>query len=957
MNTKRFTGIVLAAVWSIGCFLGIPVSADTDTADSPVVLTEPADNPTAGDYGRYLAEHATANTQVSPVTLTADGCVTATKDLQTKDGRSGVTLSPEAEGISWQLEVPADGLYQVEFLYYALEGKGKSIILSLELDGQLPFEEAERVELFRTYRDESLPERDANGNDIRPTQVEVFRWNSALARNRDGYYHAPYSLFLTAGAHTLTLTAVQESCLIGEVVLKAGTPLPTYAEYAAGAKEATAWQQTIEAEQAYEKSSSMLYPTYDRSTSATSPSHHSRIRLNTIGQTNWQFQGQWISWQVTVPEDGWYQLGFKARQNYQQGIRSFRTLYIDGAVPFAEAELLGFAYDLQWYQFVPSDESGQPYLFWLTAGEPHTLTLECAGGPMAEVLKGMSDAVLDLNTIYRSIIMVTGITPDIYRTFYLEDEIPTLRQDLTDAKARLDALHDRLLEITGDNGSHAATVKQMSHMIETFLKDPLEIPSRVTSFKDNIESMGSILLALGQQPLELDTITVSANTAMPGVKATFWEDLQFQLRSFMASFFEDYSAVGGSGEGEEALTVWISHGRDQAQILKKLIDDVFTPQTGIYTNMSIVNVASGMSQSTLVQATLAGKGPDVALFTPKDTPINLAMRGALCDLSKLDGFSALKERFYPSAWIPYEYNGGVYAVPETQNYDMLFYRTDIFAELNMTVPQTWAEFYSCIALLQKNNLQVGVLETNGANAGISSGIGFFDKILLQNGGQYYTDDLKKTAFDTQIAYDAFTQWTELYTEYGLDRSFDFYNRFRTGEMPLGIMSYTLYNQLYAAAPEIRGLWAFAPVPGTATATGLNRAESATGTAAIILEDAEDQQAAFRFVDWWTSTEIQSSYGNELEAILGIAARYDTANVQAFENLAWSKEEAAQLKAQWESVTDIPQIPGNYFISRCLTNAFRMVVDEDVNPVRTLGSYNKDMNSEIARKRKEFHLDD
>ena len=700
----------------------------------------------------------------------------------------------------------------------------------------------------------------------------------------------------------------------------------------------------------------MLYPTYDRSTSATSPSHHSRIRLNTIGQTNWQFQGQWISWKVVVPTDGWYQLGFKARQNYQQGVRAFRTLYIDDEIPFAEAELLGFSYDLQWYQFVPGSEEGDPYLFWLKAGE-HTLTLECAGGPMAEVLKGMNDAVLQLNTIYRSIIMVTGITPDIYRTFYLEDEIPTLRQDLIDAKEQMEGLYDRLLEVSGKNGSHAATVKQVAHMIETFLEEPLEIPSRIQSFKDNIESMGSILLALGQQPLELDTITVSAGTPMPEVKATFWEDAKFQFNSFLASFFEDYSAVGGTNEGANPLTIWISHGRDQAQILKKLVDDLFTPQTGIYTNMSIVNVAAGMSQSTLVQATLAGKGPDVALFTPKDTPINLAMRGALCDLSKLDGFDQMQDRFYDSAWIPYRYNGGVYAVPETQNYEMLFYRTDIFQQLELTVPQTWEEFYSCIALLQKNNLQVGVLETNSLNAGISSGISFFDKILLQNGGQYYTDDQKKTAFDTQIAYNAFTQWTELYTEYGLDRSFDFYNRFRTGEMPLGIMTYTLYNQLYAAAPEIRGLWAFAPVPGTQTADGLNRAESAAGTAAIILENAADKQAAFRFVDWWTSTDIQSKFGNELEAILGIAARYDTANVQAFDNLAWSKEEAQQLKAQWASVTDIPQIPGNYFISRCLTNAFRIVVDENVNPVRTLGSYNKDMNSEIARKRKEFHLDD
>jgi ABC-type glycerol-3-phosphate transport system substrate-binding protein len=288
---------------------------------------------------------------------------------------------------------------------------------------------------------------------------------------------------------------------------------------------------------------------------------------------------------------------------------------------------------------------------------------------------------------------------------------------------------------------------------------------------------------------------------------------------------------------------------------------------------------------------------------------------------------------------------------------MLFYRKDILEKLKLTPPQTWEEFYHVISILQQNNLQAGILETNALNAGISSGISIFEKFLIQNGGTYYNDQLTKTAFDTKTAYDAFTQWVELYTEYGLDRSFDFYNRFRTGEMPVGIQPYTMYNQLYVAAPEIRGLWGFTLVPGTEKQDGsIDRAETAGGTAAIMLSDAKDPEAAYQFIDWWTSAEIQTRFGNELEAILGVAARYDTANKEAFANLAWSDAESETLIQQWEKVTDVPQIPGNYFIARCLTNAFRTVVDEDRNPVRTLNTYNKDMNSEIIRKRKEFKLD-
>ena len=176
-------------------------------------------------------------------------------------------------------------------------------------------------------------------------------------------------------------------------------------------------------------------------------------------------------------------------------------------------------------------------------------------------------------------------------------------------------------------------------------------------------------------------------------------------------------------------------------------------------------------------------------------------------------------------------------------------------------------------------------------------------------------------------------------------------------MPMGIMTYTMYNQLYAAAPEIRGLWAMARIPGTRQEDGsILRTEVSNGTGAVMLADS-DIQSTWEFLQWWASDDVQTAYGTEIEASLGVLARYDAANIAAFNNLGWSDAEKAVLTAQWEEVTDIMQIPGNYFISRCLTNAFRSVVDDDRNPVRALNIYNEDMNAEIARKRQEFHLDD
>ena len=959
---RRWTAGVSALLLLLS-LLAVPAGAESEEAQTaPSAQAEPSGEGSASqeqDYEDYSAAYASQARPQTSLEFSAEDFTDPT--VREEEGRSGVVLDGEVETVSLTFQVEQAGMYNLSLDYYALPGKSKEIVFGLMVDGEYPFSEAENISLSRTYQDAGEIEQDIRGNETRPSQEEVFCWSTRRLINTDGYYDDPYEIYFSEGEHTLTFSYYQETMLIGSVTLAPVETLASYEAYSADAQEAPAYLEIYEAEASYQKSSSMLYPTYDRSSVATSPSHYSKIRYNTIGQSNWGQQGQWISWEIEVPEDGWYSISFKARQNYQQGINSYRTLYIDGEIPFEEVKNIAFPYRLNWYMQTLGDGE-TPYLFYLTEGR-HELKMEVAAGPLGEVLKQLNDTVLFLNDIYRSSVMITGTTPDKYRTFYLMDEIPTLEQDITDAKAALDSLYEQIVEIVGTGGSEASVITEVSAMLQEFLDKPLNIPNRISRFKTNLESLGSLILTFSSQPLELDYIVVSAQEALPDVGAGFWAELQYVAQGFIASFVEDYNSIGGaaSGEGVEitsSIEVWVSNGRDQAQILKNLIDSSFTPETGINVEMSIVSTASGTTASTLVQATLAGQGPDVALFTPRDMPVNLAMRGALAELSSLEGFDEIYDNFYESAWIPYIYEGGIYAVPETQNFDMLFYRTDIFEELGLEPPDTWEDFYAAVEILQKNNLGVGVLETNTANAGVSSGISFFDKILLQNGGSYYNDDLTQTAFNTQVAYDAFETWTDLYSEYGLDRTFDFYNRFRSGDMPMGIMTYTTYNQLDAAAPEIRGLWAMAPVPGTVQEDGsILRTETASGTGAVMLNDCEDKQAAWKFMQWWASGDAQTDYGTELEASLGTLARYDAANKEAFSNLGWNDVEREALLAQWEQVTDIMQIPGNYFISRCLTNAFRAVVDEEYSPVRALNTYNREMNAEITRKREEFHLDD
>ena len=109
------------------------------------------------------------------------------------------------------------------------------------------------------------------------------------------------------------------------------------------------------------------------------------------------------------------------------------------------------------------------------------------------------------------------------------------------------------------------------------------------------------------------------------------------------------------------------------------------------------------------------------------------------------------------------------------------------------------------------------------------------------------------------------------------------------------------------------------------------------------------------MDWFTSADTQVSYAREIEAILGAAARHNTANVYAFTRLAWTEAEKEVLLKQWYLTVGVPEVAGGYYTGRNLENAFREVVNKNLNPRQILSDYILTINSEIDRKREEFGL--
>lgn len=904
-------------------------------------------------YEDYLESHAGAAHPRREITIQGNEYLEASEGFRREE--DGL-YTPEEGSVTYEIQVPEAGFYNICLQYFPVEGKNGSIERELLVNGEIPFENARYLEFTRIWVNENPIERDSRDNDVRPRQQEAGQWMARYVRDSDGYYQDAFDFYFREGRNTLTFVSTREPVKIGHITLSREEKPAAYARYQeenlqAGRKPAACDTVRVQGEDAGWKSDSTLYPIADRSSPLTEPCSTGKTRLNVIGGSNWKQAGQWLTWEVEAPEDGLYEIAVKYRQNISTGATVARSLSIDGRVPFREAGECCFYFDNDWQMAVLGTQE-EAYEFYLSQGT-HRITMEvCLGSRMSEIIRKMDECIFELNRAYRQLLIVIGSSPDAFRDYQLEDRTPEALAILEEQYANILEIKDMADEyFQGSAGSQSAAIDNLANQLQTMTRKPSTIPRQWSSFKDNIVSLGSLELSMREQPLEIDYLLLGApGMELPRAAAGFFQTAGHELKQFLSSFVEDYDSIGEVYEGD-ALEVWIladganvtsmtGSGRDQATVIKNLVDNYFVPENKISVNVKLVN------SSVLLSATLAGEGPDVALNVAGVEPINYALRNAVADLSGFDGFEEVKGWFHEEALTQFSFQGGVYALPQTMSFHVLFYRADILKELGIAIPRTWDEFYEALAVIQKNNMNIGIMPDYTT----------FAMYLYQHGGSYYTEDGMASGLDTENAVEAFKRWTGNYVNYRMPVSFDFANRFRTGEMPLAIGDYTNYNYLSVFAPEIRGLWGFTTVPGYEREDGTyDYSVSAWESASVIMETSERKEDAWAFLKWWMSADTQSDYGNEIENVLGVSGRVATANLEALSNLPWSNRDYRQLEKQLRWVKAIPQIPGSYYTERNIRNAFYTVYNKEEDPRETLQDIVKTINTEIDSKRREFGL--
>ena len=759
-------------------------------------------------------------------------------------------------------------------------------------------------------------------------------------------------------------------------------------------------------------SDASVYPTNDNTSPANYPSISKAQLYNVIGENSYNAVGQWAAYKFRVNATGLYKIGMRYLQSALQGMYACRTIKLAGGqygladgtpeVPFLEAYDAQFDYSKEWQSNFVGDSNGNVFEFYFEEGVEYTLYIECSLGSLKELIQRVENSLAVINDCYLSILKLTGSTPDEYRDYDFEKVIPQVLNSLLEQAQELMAVKEALRERCGTNGSHIVTLETVAKLLAKMGDDDgYEVAANMSNLKTYLGTLGTWINSSKTSTMIVDSISVCPSDAttkqLPAAKENFFKSMWFEITSFIYSFFIDYEAMGVTKTVKEdvvTIDVWLALGRDQSNIWRTMIDADssigFTQATGYAVNLKLV------TGGTLLPSILSGKGPDIYMGLDSASVINYAIRDAVVAVNDDAVVDSKNNQIFNTTYYTYTNKDGsvdivteervgetptfvsqkfddyveanfvdaamdtltlgryCYGLPQQMSFTMMFYRMDVLAELGQEVPETWSQLLAMLPALQSNNMSMGI-----------SYILALDFMLYQKGGNMwkYTDDPDwagaQIGLDSNVAIESFQYVTRLYSDYSFPVAYDAANRFRTGEMPILVGDYVgLYNQLIVYATEIDGLWEFCPLPGCEREDGtVNYDSLASITATVMLHgcEGEEQFAAWEFMQWQTSADVQAEYGNKMVALIGPSAKYATANINAIKNLSWTADEREAIVDQIDHMSSIVNYPGSYYIARYVQFAFLDVVNDGVDASDALMSYIGAINTEITRKRQEFGL--
>ena len=806
---------------------------------------------------------------------------------------------------------------------------------------------------------------DSYGDEIAPSQNRVQEWTNTYLYNNTYVSSSPLSFYLKKGVNKITIENVSSGGLaVGKLQVEAGKDnTKSYKEYASEHSNAELVKDSDDALQVdavyYTKKNSSDAVYGSETKSSLTRFNIDKEKLNTL---QWNAAGIEVTYTINVKKAGNYNLTFHY-DNGKKEFDSFETIKIDGEVPFSELYNYAFAPVSSGYaNETLSDKDGNAYSIYLTEGK-HTISIKQENQPVMEAYRYALLLQQHITDFELEITKITGSDVDTERNWKMTKYIPEIPEYLKAYKTVIQHIR-YILQDYSPNGNSSAVLTYLDEA-EQFIKDMQKYPDEIALHTADLTGANnSILVSLSNFTTEvtaneftLDRIYVTADKGQiekpnPSAGSSMWTS----IRTLVNTFTSDKYATGAS-QDSKTLTIWVNRAITHVDLLQKMVDTEFVPYYKEKTGKDIkVKVSTMPDVAKLTLAIAAKETPDVALGLMSYVPFDLSSRGALYDLTKFNDFWTVARRFPTGSFVSYVYNEGMYAIPETTDFNAIVYRTDIFNNLRLKVPSTWNELIDILPTLQRygmnfyHNIALG-----------TTGYKWFyqtSPMILQNGGELYTQDengLVTTGIDSKKSVKGLSLLGNLFTKYSLETSVQtFFNSFRYSTDPIGIIGMEDYTLINNGAKELQGKWAIAPYLGTEQEDGsIDRTFVANGTGGAIFKTSNKKDESWEFLKWWTSKKVQTEYTYTLRSSYGKTFFWLSANKAALQNNPMDEADKKVITEQLDYVTDVTRTPGQYLLERTISNIWTTMVFDGTAGQVAVDEAKNDINKEIVRKMQEL----
>ena len=866
-------------------------------------------------------------------------------------GGGGALSIPEKGRVELEIDVPQSAVYYMNFDYLANSESILPVEAGIMVNGGYPFYEMRQQKLESQWTAKPDKVYDSYGNEVVSMPDKVYDWQNKYVQDSTYRYTQPLGIELEQGKNTISIELNEGTLLLGDICLTAKPQVPEYtgSETAAGDGFIE-----IQAEDFLYRNDSAIHATCEYDPDLYPYQAGNRV-MNTVDATSFGEGGQEVTYSFNAEKAGSYYIAFHYSQGDKADFPVFMNVRIDGKLPNTAFENHAFAYEKKYEMYTMVDSDGSKISIPLEAGN-HTISLQISMEPIRESLETIEKIMGKVNDLSLEVTKVAGTNKDKYRDFSLEAYIPGIGDMMTGWADELDQVMEDARAYNPKKNKIAAyaSVKIAENQLRSLAKKPDELIYRIdelaTSTSSVNQHLANLIDSLNGNDFSLDSIYLYQEDAakqLPKNKNIFTK-MWLGIVRFFTSFGEQ--AYSSTDTNPEHLQVSVNRSRQHLEIMQLLINEQFTPQTGIEVDLSLMP-----DQTKLVLANASGDSPDVATGVNYSIPFELGIRGALKDLTAFPDFADVAERYNAGLIMPYVIGDKIYALPETMNFQVMFYRKDILDKLGLEVPDTLEDVQAMLPDLQMRGLNF--YYPTARTVGMKT---FLDTtpILFQSGGTLYDGAIDKAVLTSEENVEGFTTLTNLFTIYNLPKDVpNFYQHFRNGDYPIGISDFGNYNMISNAAPEIDGSWGVAPIPGVKNEDGEVIRYSSAGAESTFLfaSTPEREQMAWEFVKWWSSAGVQAEFGQRLQITYGDEYYLNTANAEAFAQLPWDSDDKEVILTQLEWTLEAPRALASYMVERELSDAYNLVVlgAKSASVRESLDDAQKSVKRETQRKLEEF----